>query len=145
MPVILLYRKTVKAIKRSSGISGNELETFVDSVAAELEQSQRLNFMRWPILSQKVHMNPVALGSYSEEVNRLKEFLTMRVTWMDDKQGYPPTQDITTTTEQTQRTGGYAVYNIQGCLIYSGEVMPDLPQGFYIVQHQQHIYRIIRL
>ena len=130
---------------RSSGISGNELETFVDSVAAELEQSQRLNFMRWPILSQKVHMNPVALGSYSEEVNRLKEFLTMRVTWMDDKQGYPPTQDITTTTEQTQRTGGYAVYNIQGCLIYSGEIMPDLPQGFYIVQHQQHIYRIIRL
>ena len=44
--------------------------------------------MRWPILSQNVHMNPVALGSYEAEVDRLKNFLCMRIDWMDRKLGY---------------------------------------------------------
>ena len=73
---------------RNNGITADELTVFVDSVADELEQSQRLNFLRWPILSQYVHQNPVAPGSYSAEVNRLKDYLTMRVGWMDRKLGY---------------------------------------------------------
>ncbi len=73
---------------RNNGISADELAEYVDAVAEELEQSQRLNFLRWPILSEYVHQNPVALGSYSKEVERVKEYLKMRVGWMDRKLGY---------------------------------------------------------
>ncbi|MBR0310531.1 MAG: CotH kinase family protein [Paludibacteraceae bacterium] len=75
-------------IARNKGVSAEELVAFVDSVAQELDASQRLNFMRWPILWQTVHMNPVALGTYTGEVQRLKEFIRMRVGWMDKKLGY---------------------------------------------------------
>ena len=73
---------------RNSGIDTLSLLTFIDNTAQELDASQRLNFMRWPILSQNVHMNPVALGSYAAEVDRLKNFLCMRIDWMDRKLGY---------------------------------------------------------
>ena len=73
---------------RNRGIDADELVAYVDSVSEELEQSQRLNFLRWPILNQYVHQNPVALGSYSKEVDRIKEYLKMRISWMDQKLGY---------------------------------------------------------
>ena len=73
---------------RNNGISADELAEYVDVVAEELDESQRLNFLRWPILSEYVHQNPVALGSYSKEVERVKEYLQMRVGWMDRKLGY---------------------------------------------------------
>ncbi len=73
---------------RNRGISNEELIAFIDSVATELDESQRLNFLRWPILNQYVHMNPVALGSYNGELQRLKGFVTMRISWMDQKLGY---------------------------------------------------------
>ena len=73
---------------RNSGIDTLSLLTFIDNTARALDASQRLNFMRWPILSQNVHMNPVALGSYAAEVDRLKNFLCMRIDWMDRKLGY---------------------------------------------------------
>lgn len=73
---------------RNRGISDEELIAFIDSVATEMDASQRLNFMRWPILNQTVHMNPVALGSYNGELQRLKGFVTMRISWMDQKLGY---------------------------------------------------------
>ena len=73
---------------RNRGISNEEMIAFIDSVATELDESQRLNFLRWPILNQYVHMNPVALGSYNGELQRLKGFVTMRISWMDQKLGY---------------------------------------------------------
>ena len=81
---------------RNKGISVEEMTEFVNQTAEYLDASQRLNFIRWPILSQKVHMNPVALGSYNAEVQRLKEFLRMRIGWMDSKLGYTwhPIEDM---------------------------------------------------
>ena len=73
---------------RNHGINADELVAFVDSIAGELEQSQHLNFLRWPILWQYVHQNPVAPGSFRAEVDRIKDYLKMRVEWMDRKLGY---------------------------------------------------------
>lgn len=56
-----------------------------DQTAAELEQSQRLNFLRWPILNEKVHQNPQALGSYSAEVETVRKYLRSRVPFLDSK------------------------------------------------------------
>lgn len=56
-----------------------------DQTAATLEQSQRLNFLRWPILNEKVHQNPQALGSYSAEVETVRKYLRSRVPFLDSK------------------------------------------------------------
>lgn len=126
---------------RDNGLNCSSLEALVDSLADELEQAQRLNFLRWPILSEKVHMNPVALGSYESEVDRLKQFLSMRLGWMDKKQNYSSTHDISTTIVQVKEAGGYTIYDVQGHLIYVGDAMPDLSEGFYIILHGGRTYR----
>ena len=66
------------------GITSESLIAYIDSTAQELMQSQRLNFIRWPILNQKVQVNPRAGGSYEVELGWLKEYLENRVTWLDN-------------------------------------------------------------
>ncbi len=59
--------------------------TFIDQNAAALDQSQKNNFQRWPILNVYVWPNPVITGSYEGEVNQLKQWLTTRIAWMDSQ------------------------------------------------------------
>ena len=58
---------------------------FIDQNAAALDQSQKNNFQRWPILGVYVWPNPVITGSYEGEVNQLKQWLTTRIQWMDSQ------------------------------------------------------------
>lgn len=55
----------------------------VDRYAAQLEQSQQINFCRWNILNEYVHQNPVAMGSYAAEVQRLKDYFDYRFAQLD--------------------------------------------------------------
>lgn len=57
-----------------------DLNDYVDSTAALLDESQQLNFMRWPILNTIVHQNPQASGSYAGEVQVVKDYITGRLT-----------------------------------------------------------------
>ena len=133
-------------IGRNKGISADELLAFVDSVAEALDASQALNFTRWPILSQRLHQNPVALGSYSAEVERLKDFIAMRVTWMDNKLGY--TWHELEVPDAVENVGadvkGYRVYDVFGRLIYAGEEMPELSNGLYVIQHNNETTKLLR-
>lgn len=61
---------------------------YVNKTAQMLQASQKLNFIRWPILNQKVHQNPVALGSYDAEVNVLCEYFPTRIEWIDNFLNY---------------------------------------------------------
>ncbi|MBR6346594.1 MAG: CotH kinase family protein [Bacteroidales bacterium] len=61
-----------------------DLNACVDSNAALLEESQQLNFKRWPILSTRVHENPVARGSYPAEVDAVKSYITARLSKFDE-------------------------------------------------------------
>jgi len=61
----------------------NDLYSFIDQLAEEMETSQKANFNRWKILSKAVWPNPVVTGSYKGEVNYLKNWLKERETWMD--------------------------------------------------------------
>ena len=56
------------------------LNDYVDETAALLNESQELNFKRWPIMSQYVHQNPRVWGSYEGEVNNVKNYITRRLT-----------------------------------------------------------------
>lgn len=55
----------------------------IDRYAAQLEESQQLNFKRWNILGEYVHQNPVATGSYAAEVQRIKDYLNGRFAQLD--------------------------------------------------------------
>ena len=65
---------------------------YVDSTAQVLDASQKLNFIRWPILNSKVHQNVSALGSYEAEVEVLRNYFRERIDWIDNYLGYnaPP-------------------------------------------------------
>ena len=56
------------------------LNDYVDQTAALLDESQELNFKRWPIMNDYVHMNPRVWGSYEGEVNNVKNYITRRLT-----------------------------------------------------------------
>ncbi len=66
------------------GITAESLDAYIDSTANELMQSQRLNFIRWPILDQLVQINHRAGGSYEVEVGWLKEYVENRIVWLDN-------------------------------------------------------------
>ena len=51
---------------------------FVDEQVDLLNESQKLNFIRWDILNQKQFLQPAARGSYEAEINYLKEFIDNR-------------------------------------------------------------------
>ncbi len=74
---------------RNSGAFTNEsLQEFIDSMVNEINASQKLNFMRWPILNSVVHQNVDAKGSYKSEVQVLKDYIPERIKWIDEYLGY---------------------------------------------------------
>ena len=85
-------------MRRSGKFTGESLVAYVDSLAQLLEPSQRLNFIRWPILNSYVHQNPRVYGSYAGEVNVLRNFLPARIQWIDDFLGYGKTKEYVDST-----------------------------------------------
>lgn len=60
-----------------------DLPQQVDQLSLPLHASQKKNFQKWPILSQKVWLNLQAAGTYPGELVYLKDFLTKRIAWLD--------------------------------------------------------------
>lgn len=61
-----------------------DLASVADQNAALLKESQELNFKRWKILNQHVHMNFQALGSYEAEVQTVKTYINGRLEKFDE-------------------------------------------------------------
>ena len=80
-------------------------------------------------------MNPVARGSYANEVAYLKEYIAKRVEWMDKKLGYIYTSVEDIVLYDTY----YRVWDILGRQIYQGESLPVLDRGVYIIQHNETV------
>ena len=59
------------------------LNDYVDQTAALLDESEQLNFIRWPILNKPVHQNPKAYGTYAAEVKVVKDYITARLDRFD--------------------------------------------------------------
>jgi hypothetical protein len=76
-------RQRLKTLWSQSTGSLSSLNDYVDKTAALLEESQQLNFKRWPIMNEWVHQNPRIEGSYSGEVKRVKDYITNRLTKFD--------------------------------------------------------------
>lgn len=92
----------IYANARDNGLTAEQMNQLVDQLAAKLEASQTLNFLRWPIMNEWVHMNPKIHGSYQAEVNNVKKYITNRFVWMDKKLGYTPHTSLVEATRHEQ-------------------------------------------
>lgn len=77
--------EAIWAAIRQAGFTEESFFVYIDEQAALLQQSQRLNFMRWPILNEYVHQNPRTYGSYETEVENVRHYINYRIAWMDNK------------------------------------------------------------
>ncbi len=99
----------------------------IDDAAAEINESQKLNFTRWPILNTLVHQNPEARGSFEAEVQFIKDYLVERFAKLDQLIGLeePPAgiDDII-----AGPTGPARYYNLSGVEVNADNLTP----GVYI-------------
>ena len=60
-----------------------DLTRYMEDTADLLNESQQLNFKRWRILDQWVHMNFQALGSYEAELGTVRNHINSRLKTLD--------------------------------------------------------------
>ena len=145
--------KRIWSIARNDNhLSAKEMNEYVDALAEMLDEPQKLNFLRWPIMNQMVHQNPVISGNYKREVERVKSYLKDRFSDLDKLIGYDSSISAVEgiTSEEASiikdiRVSGnmisslacnpFAVYSVSGALVYSGaDTTSALPSGIYIVK-----------
>ena len=148
------------------GINVEELQAYVDSVANELMESQRLNFIRWPIMNKKVHQNPKLWGSYEAEVQNVRDYIERRIVWMDNKLRYNEEEFATSIAGMASAgpkpeihiwgrriyiagiPGGtpYSVFSTNGSLEATGvcgETGPQLTPGIHIININGQSYKVL--
>ena len=95
----------IYAAARQNGLTEEAFIAYIDEQEALLQESQRLNFIRWQILNSYVHQNPRLWGSYAAEVENVRTYIRNRFTWMDNKLGFDPqTLDLPITNYQLPMT-----------------------------------------
>lgn len=103
-PIVMKEIKDVWANVRQSGaISNAVLDAEVDSFTTKLNQSQAINYMRWPILDHRFFYHPnyngsdtwyqsTSPGTWAGEIAVMQDALDGRVAWMDQKVGLQTAQ-----------------------------------------------------
>ncbi len=124
---------------RNHELTAEKMVAYIDAVAADVETSRSYNFTRWDNLNSGVHMNPKVYGSYEGELDALKEYITRRFPWMDDKMHYTPTTDMEDV--PIDYLLPYEVYSITG--VYQGESLQNLPPGVYIIRQGKQVEKCL--
>lgn len=68
---------------RAGVLETARVHAYLDSMAAYIDEAQKRNFERWPILGTYVWPNAFIGQTYAEELNYLKEWLNLRMLWME--------------------------------------------------------------
>ncbi|MDP4798028.1 MAG: CotH kinase family protein [Crocinitomicaceae bacterium] len=152
---------------RQTTLSNAYLMNYIDSMALLLTEPAARNYNRWPILGTYVWPNNFIGDTYQEEVDYMKNWLTGRLTWMDNNmfgtcndlgfdefsneiqlKAYPnPTEDkITLRVNDNLKNVALRVVSPQGTLIHSEEIsnfqettldFSTYSDGIYFVTVQQ--------
>lgn len=56
---------------------------FIDQTTARLEEAQRRNFVRWPVLGEEIRPNYFVGTNYASEVRWLRDWVEARLAWID--------------------------------------------------------------
>ena len=124
---------------RETNVNEQHLVGFINQQEENLQESQKLNFMRWPIMNELVHENPKVWGSYTAEVQNVRQYMSERLLWMDKKLGYTyKPNGIADVTLDT--TLPYQIYDLSG-RSYTGDVQ-RLPRGIYIVKQGSNTRKV---
>lgn len=76
---------------RKNKFAVSRIYRMIDSLTTHLDEAQRRNFERWPILNTYVWPNAYIGGSYLAEIRYLKQWIQNRILWMDGRiPGHPP-------------------------------------------------------
>ena len=126
-------------LRVNGNFNAGHFNALVDQYAGELAQSQALNFVRWPILSSTVHMNPRALGSFANEVTAMKNYITNRVTRLDQLIGIVQVGIDQTETDNTPATAPTEFYRLDGVRLDSHPATP----GIYICRQGTKTSKIV--
>jgi hypothetical protein len=87
---ILSNENVIKRLKEiwssfiESKITKNKLLNYISEIINKINESQKLNFIRWDILNTKILLNPVARGSFEAETDYLKFFIIQRFDILDE-------------------------------------------------------------
>ena len=125
---------------RQAGLTEENMVAWIDDMEKELEQSQKLNFMRWNIMNTIVHQNPRIWGSYQAEVANVRRFMKERIAWMDKRLNYTyhPNGISVARADNNQPT---MFFSLSGQP--SGSDMNSLKPGVYIVRQGQTTKKIV--
>ena len=126
---------------RHADLTEEHLVAYIDQMEAELAASQTLNFMRWPILNTKVHMNPKTWGSYAAEVENVRRFMKERLAWMDKRLGYTYVPDGIEEVEVDMNLP-YEVFTLSGQAC--GDNLEGLRPGVYIVKQGKTTKKVVK-
>lgn len=115
-------------------------ESLIDSYAETLEESQKLNFVRWPILNQSVQKNQYIFGSYEGEINNLKSFLKGRFPKLDQWLNLHDVSAIDAVTPDTDNSNApVEIYDLSGRKITAPQPTP----GIYIRRQGTDVSKIL--
>lgn len=142
-------------------LSADSINAYIDRVAAMLDESQALNFKRWPILGVAVHQNVswALPKDYPGEITYMKKYVTHRFPVLDRLMKYDANLNVGiddgllaeegsfTVKDGSVRFNGkdsFAVYTLSGSLVYSGhDATPKLPAGIYVALSRGHHIKFI--
>ncbi|MBK7174793.1 MAG: CotH kinase family protein [Bacteroidales bacterium] len=147
---------------RQNILSNDWFDNYIDSTAAQLDESQQRNFATWPVLGIYLWPNPWPFPTtYQGEINNLKNWLHNRLAWLDANM---PGTCYTTALEnvnnavgvmkiypnpatsrisvETPITGSLSIMNLGGQVMFQQEIIAErttieigsLPVGIYIVK-----------
>jgi len=125
---------------RQGGLTEKNLVAYIDSMETDLQESQRLNFIRWPIMNQYVHQNAHLWGSYQAEVENVRSFMKERLAWMDNRLNYTYV-DNGIADVSIDLTQPYHVYGLSGQPY--GDALEGLRPGIYVVRQGDTAKKVI--
>jgi len=70
-----------------SVFSESYIMNMIDSATTLIDEAQVRNFQRWPILDQYIWPNAYVGGTYANEIDYLKDWISERLDWMDGQVG----------------------------------------------------------
>lgn len=68
---------------RQGIFSNKNIMTHIDSMALVLDESQKRNYNKWPILNEWIWPNNYVGGTYANEISYLKSWTNNRLSWLD--------------------------------------------------------------
>lgn len=127
--------------RNDNELTAEAMEELIHEWAEDMDQSQKLNFTRWPIMNQWVHQNPKIWGSYEAEVKNVIDYLNKRFAWMDKKVGYDPNITSVDIAENDVDWSDAKWYDLSGKL--TNRTNAYLSPGVYILRKGDSSRKVI--